>query len=135
MHAPDGHLREDAINRVEITDAASFTVLLLRCNDWVRPVRLAALSRVETELRKMDDTGLTPLCLFVLNRGMNWGRGGKLAVDAVMAHPDWTVAMNRMFKSTFNGPLAKTLRCKCQITIRAVRGDIHLVLRSCKLGR
>lgn len=110
MHAPDGYLREYAIKRAQITDTAALSLLLLRCNDWVIPVQKAAHRRLNELLPALNEEALAPICLFVLNRSLNWQRGGALAAQNIMAQPLWPKSVICMFKSTTNGPLTLSLR-------------------------
>ena len=110
LHAADGHLRERAVRVAPINDTAALTALLLRCNDWVAPVREAAFARLKTELPKLDQSTLEPLCMFALGRVVRWERGGAAAAQMIAAHLDWPIAVRAAFIGGTTGPLARALR-------------------------
>lgn len=110
VHAADGHLRERAVRVMPVDDTAALTTLLLRCNDWVMPVRKAAFMRLEAVLPKLHQSALIPLCLFALDRVTRWERGGAKTAELLAAHPDWPVAVKTAFMETATGPMARLLR-------------------------
>lgn len=112
VHAHSGHLREAAVQHMPLKagDTPALTALLLRCNDWVAPVREAARARLAAVLPALKAGDLQPLCLFVFERSRTWGRGGADAACDVMAHPDWTQALEATLRHEVNGPLARVLR-------------------------
>lgn len=110
LHAADGHLRERAVRVAPMNDTAARAALLLRCNDWVAPVREAAFARLETELPQLDQSKLEPLCMFALSRVARWERGGAAAAQILAEHLDWPLAIKASFVGETTGPLARALR-------------------------
>ncbi|WP_206787971.1 hypothetical protein [Amycolatopsis sp. MtRt-6] len=66
--SPDGHEREAAVRRLAVsTDPEALPLLLIRCVDWVRPVRELARSVVPSELDDSVLRAMLPL-ISVLRR-------------------------------------------------------------------
>ncbi|TMQ08285.1 MAG: hypothetical protein E6J91_33615 [Deltaproteobacteria bacterium] len=82
---PRGHVREEAIRCCAVRDdGTEVPFLLLRANDWVRPVAEVARSALRARLddRHLDDRHLPDLiaALPMLDEMYRWGRLGSLSI-------------------------------------------------------
>lgn len=60
--SPDGHEREAAVRRLAVsTDPEALPLLLIRCTDWVRPVRERARSAALSKLDRASLRAMLPL--------------------------------------------------------------------------
>ncbi len=110
LHAADGFLREAAVRHAPMNDAAALTMLLLRCNDWVRQVRLAARTRLGALVPGLERETLALMVLVVLDCAPKWQRGGAVAAKAFTDHPEWPAAVKLALMQTIDGPVARVLR-------------------------
>lgn len=110
LHAPEGKLRLEAVCHARFDDAAARALLILRCNDWVGPVREVAAARLRSEMLNWTEAELTELAMFVLNRTQNWTRGGAEVAAEITNLAAWPSAVKDMFMSETSGPLARSLR-------------------------
>lgn len=110
LHAPDGMVRLEALRHARFDDSAARAALLLRCNDWVAPVQTEAKVRLSALMPSWTEDDLRPLAMFILARGLNWGRGGAKTATQVMQLPIWPTTIKAAFMTETDGPLAKALR-------------------------
>lgn len=110
MHAHDGYLREEAAKCFVPVDTAGRAALLLRCNDWVENVRVAALSKLRELVPEWTAEELTDLVLFTVDRINEWQRGGTVVAAALQDHREWQSALRLVLLHETNGPMARLLR-------------------------
>ena len=115
MHSHDGYLREEAVRCFEPVDTAGRAALLLRCNDWVENVRVAALSKLRELVPEWTAEELKDLVLFTVDRINEWRRGGAVAAAALQDHREWHQALRLVLLQETNGPMARLLRKKLRI--------------------
>lgn len=110
MHAHDGYLREEAAKCFVPVDTAGRASLLLRCNDWVGNVRVAALSKLRELVPEWSAEELKDLVVFTVDRINEWQRGGAVAAAALQDHREWQKALCLVLLEETNGPMARLLR-------------------------
>ncbi len=112
LHDPDGRIREAAVRAAPTTapDAALLAVLLARANDWVEPVRTAALARLGEAVPEADAETIARMLPTLLHQVPTWQRGGEAATELFRSHPAWPDAVDRLMLTHVNGPLARHLR-------------------------
>lgn len=110
MHSHVGYFREQAVNCFEPVDTAGRAALLLRCNDWVENVRVAALSKLGILARGWTAEELKGLVLFTVDRINEWQRGGAVAAGVLQDHPEWQKALRLVLLQETNGPMVGLLR-------------------------
>lgn len=110
VHSHDGYVREEAVKVLDLRAPTAKAILLLRCNDWVAPIRKTALKRLRTAAPDWTPSDLSPLVSYVLGRKNQWARGGEKALKILLDHPAWNAAVHQTLLTQVNGPLAKVLR-------------------------
>jgi len=111
----NGFVRQRAIECLPAPPASPFllSALVLRMNDWVRQVQVAARYRVERLLPQTALGVIVGAAPFLIDRWRSWGRWdaeSMAVVDAVLQRPDVAAAMVQRFLSKAPGPLATELR-------------------------
>lgn len=111
IHDPEWSTRLDAVENLVAPerDALRMTALLVRCNDWVEPVRAAARQRVAA-LADQPLPVLSEVLPILLRRVPAWQRGGAEAASLLSRHPDWHDCLLEFFLTKTSGPLARLLR-------------------------
>ncbi len=99
-----------AVKVLNLHAPAAKAILLLRCNDWVAPIRKAAMTRLRAAAPDWTVSDLSPLVPYVLGRKSQWGRGGEDALKTLFDHPAWNTAVYQTLLTQVNGPLSKVLR-------------------------
>jgi len=112
IHSPHGDMREKAVMNIASpeTDEMALAALFVRANDWVEPVRNAAMDRLATAIPKVDSEVLQRFVPIILERVSNWKRGGARILDLVEARGDWSSILANTFLNETSGPLARHLR-------------------------
>jgi hypothetical protein len=87
----DGRVREAALDRLQV-GANSYLIcaLALRLNDWVGPVRYAAMDCAERTLPTASAATLAGAAWALLPRRASWSRGGDalIVLDTALARPE-----------------------------------------------
>lgn len=110
IHSHVGYFREEAVKCFEPVDTAGRAALLLRCNDWVENVRVAALSKLRERVPEWTAGELKDLVLFTVDRINEWERGGAVAAAALKDHREWQSALRLVLLHETKGPMARLLR-------------------------
>ncbi|HEX2656441.1 MAG TPA: hypothetical protein VHN11_22705, partial [Xanthobacteraceae bacterium] len=110
----DGRLREAALNLFHDGLSSSFfvTALVLRGNDWVQEVRIAAAACARRVLPKTAPDIVAAALLVLLDRMWQWRRWGDEAViiDAALSRPDVASRLAEKLRLARTGPTARLLR-------------------------
>ncbi len=122
-----GFVRQRALETLSTPPAAPFllTSLMLRMNDWVRQVRVAARYSAERLLPQTSPEVVAAAAPYLLDRWRKWGRweaDGVAVLDAALQRPDVVASLVQRFLGKDAGSIAVTLR-------HALRGaslDPHL---------
>ncbi len=115
MCHPSGHVREEAIRRcAKNMDGSEVPLLLLRANDWVKPVRELAQSTLRSWLRPENVRSLT-VVLPLLERMRKWGRMGSFSlldeVDDILTGPNATSLLLEILESSDKYARRGAYRC------------------------
>ena len=110
----DGRLREAAVQRLAdgLPSPFLFAALAWRLNDWVEPVRHAALRSAERCFPQTDPKIVAAAAEALLLRQDSWGRWSdeRNAVDAAYQRPDVARALALRLAESITGPSARVLR-------------------------
>jgi hypothetical protein len=110
-----GHVRQRALETLRTPPQTPFllTALMLRMNDWVRQVRVAARFSAERLLPQTSPEVVAAAAPYLLDRWSKWGRWeaeGIAVLDAALQRPDVVAALVQRFRSKAPGSLATPLR-------------------------
>jgi hypothetical protein len=110
----DGRLREAALRKIEgpIPNAFLFAAIAWRLNDWVYPVRMAALDCAERAFPLTEPSVVARAALVLLNRRASWARWGSNGqlLDAAFERADVLSSLVALIAKSPDGPLATLLR-------------------------
>lgn len=114
----DGRLREAALNRVSggMPTAFLFAVVCWRLNDWVRPVREAAVRCAERCFPSTSpEVAALALSALMIRTG-SWGRWGEERhfFEALLARPDVAAALAKVIGERPTGAMARLLRASAK---------------------
>lgn len=122
----DGFLREAALNKISgaVSSPFQFATIVWRLNDWVKPVREAAM---RCAARCFPDTAaniVAKASFPLLPRQRSWGRWTveREVLDELLCRPDVACEMAILFQTETSGPAATSLR----YALRNDRLDAHL---------
>ena len=108
-----GYVREAALNAIRTPPASPFffAALAWRLNDWVEPVRQAAMRCAERVLGLTSADIVARSALYLLDRRLVWGRWNDESnvLDAVFGREDVIVALATHLENQTTGPLATIL--------------------------
>jgi len=111
----NGYVRQRALETLREPPAAAFTLaaLVLRMNDWVRPVRVVAQYQAERLLPLTGADVIAAAAPFLLDRWRRWGRwedDSVAVVDAALQRPDVLPLLAERFLGAAPGPVGAQLR-------------------------
>jgi hypothetical protein len=111
----NGFVRQRALDTLRAPPTSPFLLaaLVLRMNDWVRQVQVAAHYRVEQLLPETSLTVIAGASPFLIDRWRSWGRWDAESmgiIDATLQRPDVAAVMVERFMGKTPGPLATQLR-------------------------
>jgi hypothetical protein len=110
----DGRLREAALKAISgpISSAFLAAAICWRLNDWVRPVREAAVGCIERCFGVTDPGIIAETLAALMVRRNSWGRweGEREQFDLMLAREDVAQAMVDIFERRSTGPMARLLR-------------------------
>lgn len=122
----DGRLREAAVQRIAdgLPSPFFFAAMAVRLNDWVEPVRRAALASAARCFPKTNPDVVAAAAEALLLRQDSWGRWGneRQAVDAAFERPDVAESLAVRIANSTTGPSSRILRK----ALRAGAMDVHL---------
>jgi hypothetical protein len=123
----NGYVREAALKAIKTPPASPFffAALAWRLNDWVGPVRQAAVACAGRVLVHTDFNTAAHSALYLLPRRFSWGRWGDElhALDTVFMRQDIIARLADLLTEGTTGALATCLRC----AMRYPQMDEHLV--------
>ncbi len=110
----DGHLREAALKAIAgpIPSAFLSAAICWRLNDWVRPVREAAVECIERCFGVTDPGIIAETLAALMIRRNSWGRweSERERSDRLLARADVAQSMVDIFERRSTGPMARVLR-------------------------
>lgn len=122
----DGRLREAALRKIRgpLPNAFLFAAIAWRLNDWVTPVRQAAVDCATRAFPNTSGEIVAEASMILLARQTTWGRWGseRAILDNAMSRHDVASCLASIFANRTTGPMASLLR-------QALRGgsmDKHL---------
>jgi len=123
----DGHVREAILHELQELPWTPFFLAALawRLNDWVLPVRKAALRCMERVQASIPAETIVEASPFLLNCWLDWyrwERENEAAVQTLYEREDVVSLMVRRFAHETTGPLGTDLR----MALRSARYDRHL---------
>lgn len=122
----DGRLREAAALRLTegLPSSFLFAALAYRLNDWVEPVRAAALASARRCFPLTDATIVAATAEVLLLRLDSWGRwtSERSAIDAAFARADVTQQLADSLANSIVGPSSRVLKQ----ALRSPAMDAHL---------
>ncbi|MEH2493917.1 hypothetical protein V1294_000396 [Bradyrhizobium sp. AZCC 1678] len=111
---PSGYAREAALDSINDPPASAFffATLAWRLNDWVRPVRQAALRCAERVLHQTTTDVAAKAALYLLDRRLVWGRWTDEAniLDSVFGRRDVIAGLATHLQGQSTGAVATCLR-------------------------
>jgi hypothetical protein len=124
----DGYVREAALHRFPGPPESPFflAALVYRLNDWVAPVRDAALRCAERVFPVIAPEVVISAAPFLLTRWrywQRWEREGASIIDTLFEREDVSTLLVMRFAQEANGPLATELR----YSLRGQNLDRHLL--------
>jgi hypothetical protein len=120
----NGFVRQRALDTLRAPPTSPFLLaaLVLRMNDWVRQVQVAAHYRVEQLLPETSLTVIAGASPFLIDRWRSWGRWDAESmgiIDATLQRPDVAAVMVERCMGQTPGPLATQLRYALKVRSRA----------------
>ena len=109
-----GYVREAALDAIVVPPMSPFffAALAWRLNDWVGPVRRAAVRCAERVFPLMNPGVAASAAPYLLDRRFVWGRWGDepKVLDSVFVRNDVIAALATMMQQQTTGPFASCLR-------------------------
>lgn len=122
----DGFLREAALNKMSgrLLSPFQFAAVVWRLNDWVEPVRKAAMRCAERCFPETAADIVARASLPLLSRQRSWGRWTieRQILDQILGRSDVSREMAVLIQTKTSGPTATSLR----YALRSNRLDLHL---------
>jgi hypothetical protein len=122
----DGFIREAALDRIEtaIPSPFLFAAIAWRLNDWIPPVRRAAVKCASRCFPSTSPVVIAEAALSLLAREDSWGRWSdeRSALSAAFARADVAEVMATAIRARPTGPMATVLR----YALREYSLDPHL---------
>ncbi len=111
----DGYLREAALRKISgpLPSAFAFAAVSWRLNDWVQPVRAAAVDCAKRSFPLTPAPIVASAALALLPRKNTWARwrDEKSPIESVFDRADVSAALADAIIQQVTGPTAKALRC------------------------